>query len=354
LIEARFIEVSDAGAKELGVDWTGGTKAGDAYVTGATDGLAIPTDLNNGASIGSQFGNISGIAPAATGGMFAQVLVAPSDYLKFKAQISALEQNGKADTLSEPKILTLNNAVGIIEVRKDISYVSSFQNAGTNTQPTYPDNPNNGNVINPGYNYSSATLVPQFTKEYEGISLRIRPSVARNSDIITLTVSPTVRELVKAPVNFAFSNSGGGNNQEPITNNVQSPPEFDTRRLVTALHVKNGGTVSLGGLSREKEQSNTTGVPFLSRVPVIGSLFRRETQKSGRSNLMIFVTAHIIDPQGAKQGGEVQHLRDTARVVLPDDPRAVPADAFPPDPAGVKTDAGEANSGPIWRRERRR
>jgi type II secretory pathway component GspD/PulD (secretin) len=353
LIEARFIEVTDSGAKELGVDWAGGGKNGDTYISGPTNGLTVPTASDGGATIGTTFGNISGIAPAAAGGMFAQVLVAPSDYLKFKAQISALEQSGKADTLSEPKILTLNNAVGVIEVRKDISYVSSYQNAGTNTQPYYPNNPNNGNTYNPGYNYSNATLVPQFTKDYEGISLKIRPSVARNSDIITLGITPTVRELIKAPANFAFSNPGGGNSEAPVTNNVQSPPEFDTRRLVTALHVKNGGTVSLGGLSREREQSNTTGVPFLARVPVVGSLFRRDTSNSRRSNLMIFVTAHIIDPQGAKQGDDIQHLRDTARVLLPAEVAEAEknsAEAAKNPPAA----APQPENGPIWRRDRRR
>lgn len=358
LIEARFIEVSDSGAKELGVDWAGKGTGGDTFVGAPNDNLNRPTvadmQADPGAALGSTFGNISGIAPAAAGGLFAQVLVAPGDYLRFKAQISALEQNGKADTLSEPKILTLNNAVGVIEVRKDISYVSSYQNAGSNNQPYYPNDPNNGNTINPGYNYSTATLVPQFTKDYEGISLKIRPSVARNSDIITLGITPTVRELIKAPANFAFSNAGSSNSDEPITNNVQSPPEFDTRRLVTALHVKNGGTVILGGLSREREQSNTTGVPFLSRVPVVGSLFRRDSKLSKRTNLMIFVTAHIIDPEGAKQGDEIRQLRDTARVLLPSEveaaERASAEAAAKPSAEAPK----QQDTGPIWRRDRRR
>ena len=351
LIEARFIEVTDSGARELGIDWSGGGKNGDTYLSGATDGLTLPTASDPGASI---LGGAGLTALSGTGGMFAQVLVAPSDYLKFKAQISALEQSGKADTLSEPKILTLSNAVGVIEVRKDISYVSSYQNAGTNSQPYYPNDPNNGNTINPGYNYSTATLVPQFTKDYEGISLKIRPSVARNSDVITLGITPTVRELIKAPANFAFSNAGSSNSEAPITNNVQSPPEFDTRRLVTALHVKNGGTVILGGLSREREQSNTTGVPFLSRVPVVGSLFRRDSTLSKRSNLMIFVTANIVDPNGAKQGDEIRQLRDRARVLLPTEIEAAEknsaADAAKPA-AGSKD---QPDTGPIWRRDRRR
>jgi type II secretory pathway component GspD/PulD (secretin) len=351
-IEARFIEVTDAGAKELGVDWAGGAANSTTYLGAPTTGLDLPTSLGDGATLNNSYGNISGI-PTGTGGLLAQLLVQPSDYLKFKATISAMETSGKADTLSEPKILTLNNAVGFIEVKQDITYISGYTNAGTNSSPAYPDNNNGGNVINPGYNYSSTTLVPEFTTDQSGIELRIRPSVARNSDIITLTITPSVREMVKEPVSIDFNNSNGANGGDPITNKIQSPPLFDTRRLVTALHVKNGGTVALGGLTKEKTRESTTGVPFMSRVPVLGSLFRRDSKSSERRNLMIFVTAHIVDPEGAKQGNDIQHLRDTARVVLPENYDKLPT---PAEAAGAapKADANGEDAGPIWRRERRR
>ncbi len=351
LIEARFIEVTDSGVKELGIDWSGGGRSGNTYVSAPTNGLTLPTATDPGASISTIPGGP--LAAATSGGLLAQMLVAPSEYLKFKATIVALEASGKADTLSEPKILTLNNAVGIIEVKQDISYISGYTNAGYSNNPTSPENPNNGTVINPGYNYSSANLVPQFTKDSSGIQLRIRPSVARNSDIITLSIMPSVRELVRPPESVTFNNSNGSSGGEPIQNQIERPPEFDTRRLVTALHVKNGGTVALGGLSKERQQESRTGMPFLSRVPVIGSLFRHDSKSSERRNLMIFVTAHIIDPRGAKQGDDIQHLRDTARVLLPADfdaaEKSTAAEASKSAPA-----AKEEDSGPIWRRDRRR
>ena len=353
LIEARFIEVTDAGAKELGVDWAGGGNKGDAYLSAPTTGLALPTPTDGGATLTNTFGNVSNIAPG-TGGLLAQLLVAPNDYLKFKATISAMETNGKADTLSEPKILTLSNAVGFIEVKQDISYISGYTSAGSNNSPAFPDNPNDGNVINPGYNYSSTTLVPEFTTDQSGIELRIRPSVARNSDIITLSITPSVREMVRGPEPITFNNSNGANGGVPIQNSIERPPQFDTRRLATALHVKNGGTVALGGLTKEKAQESTTGVPFFSRVPVIGSLFRRDSKSSERRNLMIFVTAHIVDPEGAKQGGEIQHLRNTARVVLPDNVDNLPTSADAAVKVPVQAENTADDAGPIWRRERRR
>jgi type II secretory pathway component GspD/PulD (secretin) len=352
LIEARFIEVTDTGAKELGVDWAGGGKGGDAYVSAPTTNFTLPNPATDaGATIltGAQ------AAGATGGGLLAQLLVKPSDYLQFKATISALETSGKADTLSEPKILTLNNSIGIIEVKQDISYISGYTNAGYNNTPEttgFPNNPNGG--FNTGNNYSTASLVPQFTKDSSGIELRIRPSVARNSDIITLSIMPSVRELVRAPEPITFNNSNGSGGGDPVTNTIERPPDFDTRRLVTALHVQNGGTVVLGGLSKEKIQESRTGLPFMSRIPVVGGLFRRDSKSTERRNLMIFVTAHIIDPHGAKQGEEIQRLRDTARVLLPSvidtATKNSAAEAAKPDPAAKQ----DEDAGPLWRRERRR
>jgi type II secretory pathway component GspD/PulD (secretin) len=347
LIEARFVEVTDAGAKELGIDWAAGGNSGNMYVSAPTTGFTPPTTGDLGATLNTL---AAGAVTAETGGLLAQVLVSPN----FKATIAALETSQKADTLSEPKILTLNNAVGIIEVKQDISYISGYTNAGYNNTPetTNPNFPNGG--FNTGNNYSSASLVPQFTKDSSGIELRIRPSVARNSDIITLSIMPSVRELVRQKPPIVFFNSNGSNGGVPIPNRIDPPPEFDTRRLVTALNIKNGGTVALGGLSKEKVQESTRGLPFMARVPVIGSLFRHDSKSSDRRNLMIFVTAHIIDPHGAKQGDEIQRLRDTSRVLLPSVIDAATknseAEAAKPDPAAKQ----EEDAGPLWRRERRR
>jgi type II secretory pathway component GspD/PulD (secretin) len=355
LIEARFIEISDSAAEELGIDWTGGAASGNTTISGATPGLGPVPATDTGASLLTSGNAVSGLAGSpSTSGLFAQVLVAPSDFMKFKAQISALESKGKADTLSEPKILTLNNAVGIIEVQQDIAYISSYENIGGSTNYSQPTNTNN-QLVNPAY-IQTAQIVPVFTKDFQGINLRIRPSVARNSDIITLMVSPTVREMTQPPQSISFNNSNGNTTGQPITNTIQSPPEFDTRRLVTALHIKNGGTVVLGGLSKESEAANTAGMPFLSKLPVLGSLFRRDSKLSTRSHLVIFVTAHIVNPAGAEQGEEIKRLRDTARVLLPAEiedavQRQKAEEAAPLPPAA--NDA-EQPTDPVWRRDHRR
>jgi hypothetical protein len=71
---------------------------------------------------------------------------------------------------------------------------------------------------------------------------------------------------------------------------------------------------------------------------------------------MIFVTAHIIDPQGAKQGDDIQHLRDTARVLLPTEIQEAEKNsaAEAAKESSKPAAAPQADTGPIWRRDRRR
>jgi type II secretory pathway component GspD/PulD (secretin) len=315
LIETRFIEVSEDAVRDLGIDWSGGGIRGPITVGGSNVSSTNPDPATVGTSAAT-YAPTSGILGATTppsNGLLAQVLL--NQGVNIAAKLTALEQEGKADTLSEPKILTLNNATGKIEVTRDIRYISGYENQGTGG--TYPITQPGGSTI---YQQQPAALVPQYTKEQEGITLSIIPSVARNSDIITLTLTPSVRELVRAPQASTFNIPNGSG--QTVQNIIESPPEFSTRRLFTSLHVQNGQTLALGGLTKEKEEKKMAGVPFISRIPLLGHLFRRDSKSSDRRNLVILVTAHIVDPNGSKLSDEIQRLRDTARVVLPPEAQA--------------------------------
>ena len=356
LIEARFVEVADTATSDLGVNWEMGATSAALSVSGVTTGFNTPVTASAPQGVG---GATFGAPSSATGGngFFAQVLSLPSTSFGIKTQIAALEQKGLADTLSSPQILTLNNAQGIIQFEKEISYIGSYENIGGGA--SYG---NNNQQQQPGQSYyppvySNTAQIPVYEKDSEGIRLSIRPSVARNSDIVTLVITPTVREMVRAPQRESFSNSTGDGSSGSISNPIDRPPEFDTRSLATILHIKNGGTVALGGLSREKEQKDRAGVPVLSRVPFLGALFRKDSRLSSRSNLMIFVTAYIIDPSGAKQGDEIERLRDTARIILPDEVAASERNARAKDAEEERKGsekAKEEDRTEIWRRDRRR
>lgn len=302
LIEARFVLVSETAGFQLGIDWAGRT---NDTVDGRFVGLEGGTNTGGGS-----VNNPLGTPPTSAGlpnGVLVSGVLGDLNGEFLGATLRALETEDKVNALAEPKILTLNNATGVLALENDVSYVESYETDSQNTSgiPT-----NNGNVVTT----SSLVLRPQLETEKEEISLRIMPSVARNSDIVTLRLQPRVRQLreIRA-VPFQYQPSPGSDN---ITVQVERP-EFDDRRLETVLHVKNGQTVALGGLVSARDQKGTSGLPFISRVPLLGHLFRTDTKSSDRRNLVIFVTAYIIEPNGAKVSDDVRLLRDNARVALP-------------------------------------
>jgi type II secretory pathway component GspD/PulD (secretin) len=337
LIEARFVEVSEDGARELGVDWAAGGQRGAVTVAGPNYNPLVAGSTLDAATIGTSAAALAGNTTPPNNGAFAQVLL--NKGLDISAKLTALEQNGKANTLSEPKILTLNNSEGVIDVVTEVAYVASYQAQSTSQSST-----TSGLNVVTG---TTTALVPQYQTQDTGIELKIRPSIARNSDIITLSIAPVVRELsqlLKTPFQYPAQAD-----QAPLTGNIEQP-EFSTRSLSTTLHVENGQTVALGGLTRENASESSAGTPFLMNVPLLGHLFRRDSRSSQRNNLVILVTAHIVDPNGSKLSDEVRRLRDVSRVILPPslvDGSEVPATAAVAAPAAPAKVAAPADA--PWR-----
>jgi general secretion pathway protein D len=85
-----------------------------------------------------------------------------------------------------------------------------------------------------------------------------------------------------------------------ITPNTINQPVFSVRKVSTGVSIWDGQTVALGGLIREDVQDVEDKIPVLGDLPFIGRLFRTEAENHSKRNLMIFVTAHLIDPSGQR------------------------------------------------------
>lgn len=316
LIEARFVEVSDRAIKDLGFNWTivadnDPTSADRVIVGGAGSGQTVNplTPLLNPANA---FGFADTVANAP--GFFGGIVGQGNDVVpNFAVQLSALEEKGDANTLSEPKILTLSNMEGVISVTSDIAYISDIRNEALPTQI------NNNDGGNADVNQANFAGVPVFEVAQEEIALRVRPSVATNGEIITVRVLPRIVELISLNTE-QFLVPGAGDQGLRI-----QQPTFNTRELATTLHIRNGETIVLGGLITERDDNSRDGVPGLSRAPVIGGLFRHSRKEMRRSRLLIFLTATIIDPTGATYEKQLEHITNTAKELLPLDVREVKA-----------------------------
>jgi len=110
-----------------------------------------------------------------------------------------------------------------------------------------------------------------------------------------------------------------------LTENVINQPIFSTRRITTNVSIWDGQTVALGGLIREDVQKVNDKVPILGDIPGVGVLFRSEVDQKIKSNLIVFVTARLMDAAGQLLRPEDD--TDQEEIV---EPLGLPPDLAPP------------------------
>ena len=266
MIEAKIVEVSTNASRELGIQWGTMYRSGDAYVfgggtSGATAG-ALPikttgtdtrttgtTPLTGGAGFGGSALNVNlpAAVGAGAGGAIGIGILAKNAILDL--QISALETQGSAKTLSSPKVMVLDNQEAYIKSGTGILIPTSTTTTGT-------------------------TTTSSVTEKEAVLQLKVTPRVI-NDDQISLKIF-TTRD------SFDFSRS------------VQGSPPKNTRETQTNLIIKNGETIVIGGIYTETDSESEGGVPWLSKIPVLGWLFKKETKTKDKTELLIFITPRII------------------------------------------------------------
>ena len=351
-IEAKFLEITQNNLNELGFDWLLGQFAlaggSGVYGSGGTQGFGrspspnqfnngvIDTTINdgfplnlNGYPIGSTpqggpvtAGNrggstaismnvvdallLGGGAPGAAPGILSVAGVFTNP--QFQVVLRALSQQKGIDLVSSPKITTQSGKRATIEITREFRYPENF-GAPELSAPA-------GQIFTP---IAPATPTA-FKTEYPGITLEVEPTVGPDNYTIDLILAPRVIEFdgfinYGSPVNASVSateNIGGFVFTLPsktfvATANVMNQPVFSKREVITQVSVYDGQTVVIGGLMREDVQKVQDKVPILGDIPLAGRLFRSSADQHVKRNLVIFVTAGLMDPAGQpiiKAGGD--------------------------------------------------
>ncbi len=235
LIKVFIAEVTLDNETELGMEWSW------------NDSVQVGDD-NGSWSSNTNFG----LTGAANNTGFRYQLISEN----IDVFIRALKRKGKMKVLSAPRILALDNQQAKISVGRQIPRI-------TNTRVT-----DTGNVIN--------------SVQYEdiGISLQVTPHV--NPDgLVKMEVMPEVSEM--APESEGVQISEGA-----------MAPVFVTSSAQTTVAVKDGQTVIIGGLIRNKTSSSEYSIPILGDIPLIGALFKSEDFEEVRTELMIFLTPVVV------------------------------------------------------------
>jgi type IV pilus assembly protein PilQ len=86
--------------------------------------------------------------------------------------------------------------------------------------------------------------------------------------------------------------------KDSVGEETAAGPAINTKHVQTRVEVEDGGTVAIGGIYSADEREDVTGVPLLSKIPVVGWFFRHDTRRTSKSELVIFITPHVVTPPG--------------------------------------------------------
>ncbi|HUL52153.1 MAG TPA: secretin N-terminal domain-containing protein [Opitutaceae bacterium] len=264
MIESKFVEVTNSDIQNLGVNWS----SLDNYQVGLLPtntvirgGSKVPRD-DDGALVVPIPGNASTTFAAVFSGA------------QFSTFLSALKTISGTRIVSNPTVVTLNNAEAFINVGQEFPI------------PNYTYNQEHGSFEVSGFTYKPI-----------GIILKVTPQVNARG-FIKLTLEPEVSQQ-----NGKVSFGGAAGAEIPI---------IATRKAKTQVSMKDGYTMAIGGLLSTQTIKGGTKVPVLGSIPVLGRLFSSKADNTQTTNLIIFITAKAINAEGASPEETVnpRQLRD--------------------------------------------
>lgn len=250
-IEARIIETNANFIESFGIQWGYNFIADSAHGNQTT--LKFPHDIQvSGNQYQSQasplVGPLGGYAvnlPASgaqAGTLFTLGNVANT--FRLDMAISAMETKGEGRIISAPKTTTQNNMEATIMQGKQIP-IQTIQNNTVTVQ------------------YRPAAL-----------ELRVTPQITADGTIIT-----------ELQIN---------NNSADFANLVNGIPPITTQSIQTTVMVPDGGTIVIGGMYRVEKSTTREGIPFFSKLPLLGALFRNKSKRGTQVELLVFITPRII------------------------------------------------------------
>ena len=259
LIQAAILEISGDNADALGVQWAAG---------GPTKGVGLINFSNVGASLTSvaavaaqenptSLPNLNG----ASIGFGKTETNSNGDRTFYGALIQAIKTMSNANLLSTPSIMTIDNQEAKIVVGQNVPFIT-----GQST------------------NSSSGTSNPFTTIERKdvGITLKVKPHIGEGG---------TVKLEVEQEVSSVVPSVAGVNSADLITNK---------RSIKTTILADDGQTIVLGGLIQDDNSQSVSEVPLLSKIPLMGHLFRSKSHSQTKRNLLVFLQPIILrDSQNA-------------------------------------------------------
>jgi general secretion pathway protein D len=260
-VEGLIVEATTEKAMRLGVEWNvgndfnneqgfwfGGTNAG---TTGALGSLVAGVQTKDAALT---------LPPGfALGVLGENITFGDVTFPTIAALINAVSTDTDFNILSTPQILTTDNVEAEVKVAQNIPFLTRVD-LGTET---------------------TSRAIQSFEYKDIGVVLKVTPQINQDR-YVRLTIEEEVKNVVQAQT----QTSQGELLLAPTTN---------VRSAKTTVIVKDGETVVLGGLIQDLRQGNEVRTPCLGEIPLVGALFRSTSENKGKTNLLVFLSPHIVE-----------------------------------------------------------
>ncbi len=267
-VESMIIEASIENLREIGTKWRAVAKSGNEPI--AVGGFGkIDADAMSSIAYG-----LAGITVGGMGNFFnipGTNLTVPG----FAALFYLNEFKDAVNILSTPHILTADNKEAEIVVGENVPFITKRE-----ADPS-----------------RIASVFSSIERKDVGITLRITPQITEG-DHVKLDIYKEISSVKEVPTEVVLSMG----------------PTTTKRSTKTSVVVKDGQTVVIGGLMQEKGQDVFTKTPFLGDIPLIGELFKYKKITNKKTNLLIFLTPHVIKDEGNLAKIKTDREGDFARV----------------------------------------
>lgn len=274
LIEAKVLEVSLNDEYSAGIDWS---LLGSGLPEFDVDFL---TDSGLGAGVTSTTA-ASAKPPGAEQGAITPLSSFIGSYTgnDLAVMIRAISEYGTTKALASPRLVVLNNQSAVLNVARNrvffiVTDTETEEDADTGDETTT-------------FSFDTRT-VP------EGVIINVMPSINLDTRTVSLAVRPSITDI------------GNDTIQNPFVDAETFIPQVSIQEIDTVLNVRSGEAVIIGGLLKDSTVATEDGVPILSDVPVMGSLFRTHFDQVQKTELVIFMRATILDDPS-------QSIHDTDR-----------------------------------------
>ncbi len=266
-VQVKFVEIEQSDLKELGFIQSLGRPDGDF---GQTNGR-LQFDKNDNVLYDS--------------GRQTFTFTRSENAYNYNLTINAINQMSSKDVLSSPKVLTNPGKKVIIKMTSERYFEWDYEEGEFETS-------NSDGVTT----YSYTPPWPEFEKLELGISMEITPRIDKEKRLIMLDVHPWVNTLVGwSEYQYVVSSDDGGGIG---TTETMRRPIVAERTTDTNVVIANGETVVIGGIIKDYTVTVDDKVPLLGDIPLLGNFFKSKSKTIKKTNLLIFVTAQMLKPDG--------------------------------------------------------